>query len=151
VIVRRVTRRLPSSAGELIQRARPTLVLITLLAPTSAVAVPPPPVQVTASCATPTYASDELVCADGELRELDALLAGLIARRSERAAVSSSDESDAEWFRRSRKCAFQRNHRTCLLRAYCERIVLLSGVSGKPPPGCKHVTPNQRRRLQEDR
>lgn len=121
-----------------------TLVLIALLARASAVAVPPPPVQVTASCEARTYASDQLVCEDSELRKLDTLLAGLIAGRSVRGGVSSGGESDEAWFRRSRTCAFERDHRACLLAAYCDRIALLAGTEGKRPTECQRPARDQR-------
>ena len=43
-------------------------------------------------------------------------------------------ESDQDWFRRSRLCAFEADHRGCLRTAYCALIALLSG--GYAPPAC---------------
>lgn len=86
-------------------------------------AVPPPPVQVTADCETPTFASDTLVCEEPVLRELDNRLASYIAMH--RAKQPGSAESDQSWFAHSRLCAFEPDHRDCLLAAYCLRLAFL--------------------------
>jgi len=97
-------------------------------------AVPPPPGQVTAQCSAPSYASDMLVCADPELRELDLALRRTIV--DGHGTDSSVDESHEDWFRRSRMCAFERDQRACLLQAYCARLRLLSCSSIDIPAAC---------------
>jgi uncharacterized protein len=37
-------------------------------------AIPPPLEQVAADCVAPTYATDQLVCADAELKEMDRVM-----------------------------------------------------------------------------
>lgn len=91
-----------------------------------AYALPPPPVQVTADCAAPTYASDMLVCEDAELRALDDRLAGL----------TDAGVDDAAWFRHSRRCAFEADQRACLTLAYCLRIALLDSGAESLPGAC---------------
>ena len=113
---------------------RTFLLLLSCFVPLTAAAVPPPPVQVTANCDAPTYASDFLVCKDADLMQLDGLLARVIGQRNEGSSELVGRESDQDWLRRSRLCAFEADHRGCLRAAYCARIALLSG--GKAPPGC---------------
>ncbi len=112
------------------------VLLLSCFAPLTAVAVPPPSPQVTAKCDAPTYASDFLVCADADLLRLDDLLARLIAQRREGSGDLGVGESDEDWFRRSRACAFEADHHGCLLAAYCARIALLQGGSPHAPAGC---------------
>ncbi|WP_226019553.1 hypothetical protein [Novosphingobium sp. FKTRR1] len=113
--------------------------------------VPPPQEQTTADCAHPVYASDQLVCADPSLRQLDQQLADRLRTTSLDDALLL--EGDVLWFRRRSRCAFQTDHRQCLLTAYNERLGLLSaldpqsGVSdfGQPiPVDC--AAPGQRLR-----
>lgn len=94
--------------------------------------VAPPVSQATANCAAPSYASDMLVCTDVGLLKLDSALAERIAARS--GPLADGIESDEVWFRRSRLCAFEENHRTCLLSAYCDRLAALNGLwpGGEP-------------------
>ena len=106
------------------------------LGPQPARAVPPPPAQVTANCEAPTYASDQLVCADPELLELDRLLGDQIGSRDEAAVASVPAGSDEEWFRRSRMCAFEADHRDCLRAAYCLRLAWLDRSSPGVPAAC---------------
>ena len=113
---------------------RTFLLLLSCFVPLAAAAVPPPPVQVTANCDAPTYASDFLVCKDVDLMQLDGLLARLIGQRNEGSSELVGRESDQDWFRRSRLCAFEADHRGCLRTAYCALIALLSG--GYAPPAC---------------
>jgi uncharacterized protein len=113
---------------------RTFLFLLSCFVPLTAAAVPPPPVQVTSNCDAPIYASDFLVCTDADLMQLDTLLARLIVQRSEGPRERAAHESDHDWFRRSRMCAFEADHRECLRAAYCARIALLSG--GNPPSSC---------------
>jgi uncharacterized protein len=78
--------------------------LLALSAPALAqMAVPPPATQTTADCARPVYASDQLVCGDTELRQLDARLAAILDMP---AAPNGSAliESDDQWFRRRSRC-----------------------------------------------
>jgi uncharacterized protein len=110
------------------------LLFLSCFVPLTAAALPPPPLQVTANCDAPTYASDFLVCADADLLQLDTLLARLIAQRSGGPSERAAEESDHDWFRRSRMCAFEADHRECLRAAYCARIALLSG--GNAPSSC---------------
>lgn len=97
--------------------------IVSFLAATNALAVPPPPGQVSANCTNPTYASDVLVCEDEELLELDLAIAELIATRTE--PLAPEIESDQDWFRRSRLCAVAEDHRACLLQAYRKRYALI--------------------------
>lgn len=99
--------------------------MLCVLCPLRAWAVPPPPVQLTADCSAPTYASDQMVCADPGLRALDGLLAARIEARGEVAAEDGRADSDEDWFQRSRRCAFEADHRDCLLAAYCLRLALV--------------------------
>jgi uncharacterized protein len=94
-------------------------------------AVPPPVEQSSADCARPVYASDQLVCGNGDLRRLDDELAALLAGRPEPSGPWI--EPQADWFRRSRTCAFSARHAACLEAAYRERIGLLRSASQPPP------------------
>jgi uncharacterized protein len=99
-----------------------------------AAAVPPPPEQSTANCATPTYASDQLVCADPALLALDRRMARLLANASSaapHAALPWFEPQDA-WFRRRGLCAFSPRHAACLKAAHGERIDLLSALADWP-------------------
>lgn len=108
-----------------------TLILIMLLAtvvPSGSIAqaVPPPFELSGVNCRTPVYASDHLVCADPELRAIDAENAqnsasiGVLALSRE-----SRVETDEAWFRRRGKCAFESDHRACLIDAYRDRALVL--------------------------
>lgn len=94
-------------------------------------AVPPPLAQSSADCERPTYASDHLVCGNADLRRLDGELVALLATGPTPAGPLI--EPQADWFRRSRTCAFLTNHAACLNAAYRERIGLLRAAS-RPPP-----------------
>jgi uncharacterized protein len=96
--------------------------LLIMFFPALASAVPPPPVQLTADCEAPTYASDLLVCEDAGLRELDRALGLRIEEREESETGAGADEGDLDWFRRSRLCAFEPDQRECLVAAYCLRL-----------------------------
>jgi hypothetical protein len=96
--------------------------LLILFIPALSGAVPPPPEQLTADCEAPTFASDMLVCEDAGLRELDRSLALRIEQREDAETGASADESDQDWFTRSRLCAFETDHRECLVTAYCLRL-----------------------------
>lgn len=116
----------------------PLLQLTTLaLLSISVGAVPPPPAQVTADCVSPTYASDQVVCADDGLRELDHLLLERIGTENGVRSTAADLDSDEDWFRRSRRCAFEAEHRECLLAAYCLRLALLADADTKAIPACE--------------
>jgi uncharacterized protein len=119
---------------------RKVFVVMVLLAPLPAAAVPPPPAQVTADCDAPSYASDQLVCADAELRGLDRLLAKRIAERGARENGITGNDGDLEWFRRSRRCAFEADHRDCLRTAYCLRLALVSPFGADSSALCNPPT-----------
>jgi uncharacterized protein len=92
-----------------------------------AAAAPPPIAQETADCATPTYASDTLVCGDEVLSLLDRELRDLLPVRN---ATDQLDiEPQADWFRRSRLCAFERTQYDCLRAAYRERIAVVRAAN----------------------
>jgi len=93
-------------------------------------AIPPPPVQSVADCERPTYASDQLVCADAELLALDRKLRDLLATvdLASRVAPASLVEPQEAWFTRRSRCAFSESHAACLRAAYDERIAVLTAV-----------------------
>lgn len=91
-------------------------------------AVPPPAEQLTANCVAPVFASDQLVCADPELRALDDQLRKILAVRAGMQGEGLA-ESDYQWFLRRSRCAFQEAHRACLLQAYQERLALLQAAT----------------------
>lgn len=66
-------------------------------------------------------------CEDMRLRELDSLLAKSIAQRKATLTSPADPEGDQGWFRRSRLCAFEADHRACLLAAYCFRLSAIEG------------------------
>jgi uncharacterized protein len=92
--------------------------------------VPPPMVQGSADCARPTYASDQRVCSDPDLKRLDGDLVSLLAAGPEPAGPWI--EPQVDWFRRSRSYAFSASHADCRRTAYFERIGLLRATS-RPP------------------
>lgn len=93
-------------------------------------AVPPPPEQVAADCAAPSYASDVLVCTDPVLRAFDLRMLEAWAALDVASAVApqASIESQAAWFRRRSMCAFSERHVECLMAAYIERIAVLEAL-----------------------
>ncbi|MFQ6539745.1 MULTISPECIES: hypothetical protein [Aphanothece] len=97
-----------------------------------AAAVPPPPEQSAANCAAPSYASDQLVCADPALLALDRRMARLLAAAGSAAQASQLHwfEPQQVWFRRRSRCAFSERQAACLRAAYSERIALLSALDG---------------------
>jgi hypothetical protein len=100
------------------------------LPPPAAPPVPPPLPQQVADCRSPVYASDMLVCADPDLRRLDADLTTLLAE-APHPAGPWMEPQDA-WFRRSRMCAFRPDHAGCLSAAYMERIGVLRPTQPSP-------------------
>ena len=107
-----------------------TAVLATLLAQAT-VPMSPPVEQQTANCARPTFATDMLVCDDPELRALDERLRTIPPRP---AAASELLEARADWFRRSRRCAFQADHRGCAVAAYREALAVQAPAVGDAAP-----------------
>jgi hypothetical protein len=93
-------------------------------------AIPPPPVQTVANCDRPTYASDQLVCADADLLALDRELRDLLATVDLQARVApvSLFEPQDLWLRRRSLCAFSERHAACLKAAYSERIAVITAV-----------------------
>ena len=89
-------------------------------------AVPPPLEQVTANCAAPVYASDQLICSDPELRDAEVHIGELWRTAGPNASSGPWLEPQDAWFRRRALCAFQTQHRACLLSANAERITVLS-------------------------
>lgn len=101
-------------------------------------AVPPPIAQRSADCTHPVYASDQLVCADPELRAIDARLAKAMTLRVTPAGQWIEDAET--WFRRSRLCAMKKDHRDCLIGAYRERLALETvRVNAGPSKACGHL------------
>jgi uncharacterized protein len=103
-----------------------------------AVATPPPPEQIAANCAAPTYASDMLVCGDQFMRALDARMRDAWSAVDFAAIVAPGGwvEPQAAWFRRRSLCAFAERHAECLQAAYVERIAVLEVlrlVASRPP------------------
>lgn len=90
-------------------------------------AVPPPVEQVTANCARPVYATDQLVCGDPELRAIDLELATALGGGG--ATSSPWLEPQTEWFKRRSRCAFAADHRACAISAYRERLAVAQGWS----------------------
>ncbi|AYJ84988.1 hypothetical protein D3Y57_02745 (plasmid) [Sphingomonas paeninsulae] len=110
------------------------LLHIVVATAAQALPVPPPAIQWTADCARPTYATDMLVCGDPELRSMDQNLARMLENRGGDETLAPWIEGQADWFRRSRMCAFQADHRECLTAAYSERALVLSLLTSLPRP-----------------
>jgi uncharacterized protein len=106
----------------------------SLMAATPSPSIPPPSVQLTADCRNSVYASDQFVCSDAELRMLDSQLADTIARFDSEVSTAPDViwEDHFAWLRRRSLCAFQVEHRKCLIDAYSSRQTLLEG--GMIPP-----------------
>lgn len=104
--------------------------------------VPPPVEQSTADCARPTYASDQLVCNDAELRVLDERLKTLLLKSSS-TIPGVFQESDEQWFKRRSRCAFEVEHKKCLSEAYTNRFAVLETASSDTAPAkvakCKNL------------
>jgi uncharacterized protein len=106
----------------------------------SANAVPPPVEQYSANCAAPSYASDQLVCGNPALLDLDRQLVAALADAGQAAITPASPmiEAQAGWFKRRSLCAMKADHTACLTAAYGERIAVLIGLTegsdqyGKP-------------------
>ena len=103
--------------------------LLAFSVPASAqMPVPPPVEQSTADCARPVYASDQLLCDDPELRQLDTQLAEVL-RVPAAWNGSALIESDSQWFKRRSRCAFESDHRACLLQSYRDRLAFLASAT----------------------
>lgn len=93
--------------------------------------VPPPAEQWTADCSRPVYASDHLLCADSELQAWDARLAQALQGHSPLNA-GNFIEDNSQWFKRRSRCAFESDHRGCLLDAYSDRVAIVEGAVMDP-------------------
>lgn len=91
--------------------------------------VPPPGEQVAADCAAPIYATDQLVCSDATLRALDTQMLRLW-RMAEARHRGNGDGRDAQiaWFRSRSLCAFESDHRACVVTSYHNRIATLRAL-----------------------
>lgn len=121
------------------RRRRPSAKLLLAVLATAiwgcwgpAAAMSPPPEQSAANCSTPTYASDQLVCADPSLLALDHRMLELLAAAGTAARGPALHwfEPQEEWFRRRSLCAFTERHAACLRAAYRERTDLLAVLAG---------------------
>lgn len=100
-------------------------------------AVPPPLAQESADCVHPVYATDQLICADPELRRLDADLVASVVRVHRMSGWPASPlfEGQQAWFKRRSLCAFQKKHRDCVVLAYRTRIRELEALAVRPSGG----------------
>lgn len=105
-----------------------TCVLACSVPASAQMPVPPPVEQSTADCARPVYASDQLLCDDPELRQLDTQLAAVL-RVPAAWNGSSLIESDSQWFKRRSRCAFETDHRACLVQSYRDRLAFLESAT----------------------
>ncbi len=102
--------------------------LVILAASAPGRAAPPPIQQRQADCARPQYASDILVCGDPDLAALDREV-GAAALALPPLAAGARWEDQSVWFRRRGLCAFQADHRGCLIAAYRDRRTVLRAVA----------------------
>ena len=107
------------------------MILPTVLGLMAAQAAPiaPPLPQSLADCTHPVYATDQLVCSDPQLRVLDQSLAELLTDYRLDEQLEPGLEDQQAWFRRSRMCAFQKDHVGCVGEAYRDRIAILKALS----------------------
>lgn len=112
-----------------------TLLPVIALGSAPVAPIPPPPEQVAANCAAPTYASDMLVCADSVLRALDSQMSDAWDSVDFASIVASGAWVEAQdaWFRRRSRCAFSERHADCLRAAYLERIAVLQALRRVSP------------------
>ncbi len=108
------------------------LIGIAVAQASSTDALPPPVEQYSANCAALSYASDQLVCSDPNLLDLDRKMVAALAdaRTVAIEPVSPFIEPQAAWLRRRSLCAGQTGHRACLEAAYAERTAVLTSLSG---------------------
>lgn len=95
-------------------------------------AVPPPIEQFTANCVAPVYASERLICSDAELLGAEAQISDLWRAVEPNWSPGPWLEQQDAWFRRRALCAFQTEHRACLLGANAERVRVLSAAARRP-------------------
>lgn len=109
----------------------PALFAAALAVAPAAHAVPPPPEQVSADCSTPTYATDQLVCGDAELRAMDAAMVQALGKVSPGLLDNPPPfvESQTAWFKRRSMCAFDADGRACTQDAYAERLAVLGELA----------------------
>jgi hypothetical protein len=100
--------------------------------------VPPPIPQQGADCSRPQYASDMLICGDAELRAVDAEVTWL-AVTPVTLAPAAIWEDQASWMRRRSMCAFEDDHRGCLVAVYADRkaVLVAASVAATGPLLCK--------------
>lgn len=89
--------------------------------------VPPAVEQSSADCVRPVYASDHLVCGDDDLRRLDVRLSALVSQPRVTASTEPF-ENDFLWFKRRSRCAFEVEHKNCLVEAYIDRIAVVENI-----------------------
>jgi uncharacterized protein len=91
--------------------------------------VPPPVEQVSADCAAPVYATDQLVCSDASLRNLEAQLLWYWSTAESMHLLGEADRSpQTDWFRIRSQRAFSADHRACAVAAYHGRIAVLRAL-----------------------
>jgi uncharacterized protein len=107
--------------------------LATSFAAGPANSVPPPPEQLHADCASPTYASDQLICSDPQLTAMDRQMAADLLSTGQAAIEPASPfiEAQADWIRRRSLCAMRSDHALCLEHAYDERIAVLAALGAR--------------------
>ena len=122
------------------------MIAAALLAVVSTQAVPPPLEQVVANCAAPVYATDQLVCGDAGLAQLDDAMGDLLGRWRPAPidGLAPWRETQAEWFKRRSLCAFKTTHRQCVFDAYTERMEVLRALTAPAAPEvpsyrCDHI------------
>jgi uncharacterized protein len=116
------------------------LIGIAVAQASSTDALPPPVEQYSANCAALSYASDQLVCGNPALLDLDRQLVAALADAGQAAITPASPmiEAQPDWFKRRSLCAMKAEHNTCLTAAYGERIAVLISLTegadqyGKP-------------------
>ncbi len=97
--------------------------------------IAPPIDQLSADCNHSVYATDQLVCADRDLRALDRDVAEKATQAQQRYLLPEGAwfEDQQAWFKRRSLCAFQLDHRGCAAAAYRTRLFELDGVLSPPP------------------
>lgn len=100
--------------------------LLFLLAVSPIAAVPPPLPQQGAQRGHSVHATDQLVCVDPELRDLDQKMITALAETT--VPTGPFVEPQEDRFRRSRLCARMAEHRLCAIGAYRERIAVLYAI-----------------------
>jgi hypothetical protein len=91
--------------------------------------IAPPLALNTADCVRPTFATDQLICDDPSLRELDRDLAAMLNALPSSRLAAPWIEAQPEWFRRSRLCAFRADHKACVTAAYHDRARVLMALA----------------------